>query len=340
MSEELLEKGMALAQAGKQKEACELLMQVIGADVHNETAWVWYAQTLPTKDDRIRALEECLHHNPNCQVARTQLIALKTNQAVPDAAALVPSDPMTWFAEEESQRPADVGREASTRKREGLMTGKQKFILILIPVAGITLCGMLVLGWAFMDVTLRQVGLLPSRTPSPTPISTVTPSSTPTPSATVIPSATPVPSPRPVPSATPIPSATPVPSATPIPSMTPTSSLTPTPAPTKTPTPRVLAVREIEEAKKQMTALQWEVFAQGIVGEPIRFSGEVIEVYEDGRVQIDEGEDWFFYVILYRIPLETAVALDEDQFIRGVGVVRAIDELLGTHLRINVTELH
>ena len=76
VSAELLEMAIALSQAGKQQEARELLVQVIAADVHNETAWLWYAQTVPTGDDRIKALEECLHHNPNCAEAQRRLIAL------------------------------------------------------------------------------------------------------------------------------------------------------------------------------------------------------------------------------------------------------------------------
>lgn len=103
----------------------------------------------------------------------------------------------------------------------------------------------------------------------------------------------------------------------------------------------MLTVREIEDTKKEMTELQWEVFTQEAVGEPIRFSGEVMEVYEDGRVQIDEAEEGFLtVVILYRIPLDTAVTLNEDQSIQGVGVVREIGQFLGTYIWINVTELH
>ncbi len=48
MSAELLAKAVALSKAGRQQEARELLVQVITADVHNETAWLWYAYLLPT----------------------------------------------------------------------------------------------------------------------------------------------------------------------------------------------------------------------------------------------------------------------------------------------------
>jgi len=81
MTAELLEQVTALAQAGKQQEARELLVQMIAADVHNETAWLWYAQTLGTEENRIKALEECLHHNPDCREAHERITTLKASRS-------------------------------------------------------------------------------------------------------------------------------------------------------------------------------------------------------------------------------------------------------------------
>ena len=77
MSAELLEKAIVLAHAGRQQEACELLAQVIAADVHNEPAWLLYANALPDEADRAKALKECLLHNPNSKEAQEELAALK-----------------------------------------------------------------------------------------------------------------------------------------------------------------------------------------------------------------------------------------------------------------------
>ena len=74
MSEQLLEQAITLSKAGKQQEACELLVQVIATDVHNEMAWLWYARSLLTNAERTRALQECLHHNPRCEAARKGLV--------------------------------------------------------------------------------------------------------------------------------------------------------------------------------------------------------------------------------------------------------------------------
>lgn len=77
MSEQLLKQAMALSQAGRRQEACELLVQVIAADVHNEMAWLWYAHALPTEEEHIKALEECLYHNPGCDEAHERLAGRK-----------------------------------------------------------------------------------------------------------------------------------------------------------------------------------------------------------------------------------------------------------------------
>jgi micrococcal nuclease len=114
------------------------------------------------------------------------------------------------------------------------MTGKQKFALLVIPIAGVTLsitavvlCCIACFGWAFVDTTLRQSGLLPTWTPHPTPLLTNTPSPTATLTRTPIPTLTPIPSPTPRPTSRPtrIPTLT----NTPRPSITPTPEQTPTP---------------------------------------------------------------------------------------------------------------
>ncbi len=76
VSAESLEQAIGLSRAGRQKEACELLVQVIAADVHDEMAWLSYVSALPDEEERIKALEECLHHNPDCDEARERLAAL------------------------------------------------------------------------------------------------------------------------------------------------------------------------------------------------------------------------------------------------------------------------
>jgi len=131
------------------------------------------------------------------------------------------------------------------------MTGKQKFILLAIPIIAITLCCCSLFGWAFVDTTLRQYGVLPTWTPSPTPSPTTTTPPNPTKTLTASPAATETPTARPTateiptarPTVTEIPSATPtVPTSTPGPTNTPTS----VPTPEATPTPERVAAPVVD----------------------------------------------------------------------------------------------
>lgn len=124
----------------------------------------------------------------------------------------------------------------------------------------------------------------------------------------------------------------------------PTSTITPTPTealvPTETPvpTPALLTCRDIKQEKKGKTDLQWEVYAREVIGEQIRFAGEVMEVYDDGRVQIDDC-GLLTVCILYKIPLDTAMMLNKDQFVEGIGTVREVGTFLTLYVHINVESI-
>lgn len=64
MAEEGLEGALQLVQEGKPREAHELLEKIVNADVHNVTAWFWYAKTSASARERTRILETCLRFNP------------------------------------------------------------------------------------------------------------------------------------------------------------------------------------------------------------------------------------------------------------------------------------
>jgi hypothetical protein len=69
----LLQQGIALAKAGRQEEARELLLQVIDQDERNETAWLWISGVVDNDEDRAIALENVLQINPNNEWAKRGL---------------------------------------------------------------------------------------------------------------------------------------------------------------------------------------------------------------------------------------------------------------------------
>ena len=70
---ELLQKGIALAKAGRREEARNILLQVVEQDERNESAWLWISGVVDTDDDKAIALENVLTLNPNNEWAKRGL---------------------------------------------------------------------------------------------------------------------------------------------------------------------------------------------------------------------------------------------------------------------------
>ena len=86
MSSDNLKKAIQLIKAGKKAEAQQLLEPLIETDPHNLTAWFWYIEALPTVQQRVKALELCLQHNPNSEQVKHALRTLRAQQS-----AIVPA---------------------------------------------------------------------------------------------------------------------------------------------------------------------------------------------------------------------------------------------------------
>ena len=115
---------------------------------------------------------------------------------------------------------------------------------------------------------------------------------------------------------------------------------TPRPSPTQKPSPTVdtssmLTVRGINDRKRTLTELQWDTYRKALVGQKIQFAGEVIEVYKDGRVQIDDGPA-FAVCVLYGIPHSVSITLTKDSYVKGYGVVREVGTFIGLYVYINI----
>ncbi len=83
----LLAQGIAAAQAGQQRQAYHLLLDVIELDQHNELAWLWLSTVTRDLNDQRICLENVLTLNPNNTLARERLAALPSGGARADATA-------------------------------------------------------------------------------------------------------------------------------------------------------------------------------------------------------------------------------------------------------------
>jgi len=67
MTKGLLDMAIKLCKSGEKDTARELLQVLSSEDPHNESAWMWYAETFPTIEERIQILGEFLQQNNDNQ---------------------------------------------------------------------------------------------------------------------------------------------------------------------------------------------------------------------------------------------------------------------------------
>jgi len=83
LSENELRQAILLIKTGNKVEAQKLLKSLLETDLQNIHAWVWYVETLPSLNQKIRALELCLKYNPGNERVEKGLSVLKAYQAQP-----------------------------------------------------------------------------------------------------------------------------------------------------------------------------------------------------------------------------------------------------------------
>jgi tetratricopeptide (TPR) repeat protein len=76
-SSEKVRQAIQLARAGQRIEARDLLLEVVEADSHNETAWMWLSGLVDTLEDRMIACENVLTINPANEKVRAYLAELQ-----------------------------------------------------------------------------------------------------------------------------------------------------------------------------------------------------------------------------------------------------------------------
>jgi hypothetical protein len=80
-SNQLLSKGISLSQAGNQSDARRIFLGVLNAEPANQTAWLWYAETLNGTTERLAALAQALNGHPEMEAVRQAYQKLSAAQA-------------------------------------------------------------------------------------------------------------------------------------------------------------------------------------------------------------------------------------------------------------------
>lgn len=85
-----LERAITAIRRGESAQGRQILVSLLKANPKNELAWLWLVRAMPTDDQRINALEQCLKVNPNSDTARRALEQLRSKRtvgAMPDSAS-------------------------------------------------------------------------------------------------------------------------------------------------------------------------------------------------------------------------------------------------------------
>jgi hypothetical protein len=182
MTSERLKEAVALARQGDKDRARHILAEIIRDDVHNEMAWLWYADTMPTADAKVQALRECLYHNPDSEPARRGLERLGARlgpvplerperveyelQPEPEAepAAMPPPEARTEPTPliPEPQRPAPVSQPISAPPAGRRSPGLRVVLYLLAALVGAAVLGyvgLLVAGFPVVSIAELQTAL-------------------------------------------------------------------------------------------------------------------------------------------------------------------------------------
>ncbi len=73
MADESWENALKLVEDGKMRDAHALFEKIVSEDVHNISAWFWYAKTGASTAERTRILQNCLRFNPDSAETREVL---------------------------------------------------------------------------------------------------------------------------------------------------------------------------------------------------------------------------------------------------------------------------
>jgi hypothetical protein len=81
MPSEQLIRAINLAKSGQKDIARQILLKIVEQEPHNEMAWIWLVDTMPTDAQRIATIKQCLNHIPSSKNARRALEAFTQRQS-------------------------------------------------------------------------------------------------------------------------------------------------------------------------------------------------------------------------------------------------------------------
>ena len=126
MPDLIFEEARTAIAAGEIARGQRLLWQYLQANPQDEKAWIWLAQTLPDDERRLKAMEECLRHNPDSQLARRAVMQLRSRlqPAPPQTSSPLPEEVKTAV----EPVAAEGAAPAAQAEEQKLLSGEENLL--------------------------------------------------------------------------------------------------------------------------------------------------------------------------------------------------------------------
>lgn len=79
-----LQQAIQLSKDGRKLDARKLLRPLLEVDPENEKAWLWYANSFDSTDEKLKALQNCLVYCPNSKMALEGIRVLQSQVQSPE----------------------------------------------------------------------------------------------------------------------------------------------------------------------------------------------------------------------------------------------------------------
>ena len=130
MSEDTINQAIQLSKTGRPLDARKLLRPLLEAEPENEKAWLWYANSFDTVEDKIKALKNCLVYCPDSKMANDGIRSLLTKLPKPEPSIMEEASDLAADLQKEnvqfndpgSFEEADVGSEVEFDRPASIST--------------------------------------------------------------------------------------------------------------------------------------------------------------------------------------------------------------------------